>query len=73
MRFSSLIPFFAALVLAEDQGKGCNPDKYTMGCSGLNVVKCYTWGNRPSPTWNFVETCEKVCCNGICTDTKEGC
>ncbi|CAI0649442.1 unnamed protein product [Colletotrichum noveboracense] len=39
----------------------------------MNIVKCYTWPGRSSPTWNFVETCEKVCCNGICTDTKEGC
>ncbi|UQC91437.1 uncharacterized protein CLUP02_16972 [Colletotrichum lupini] len=53
MRFSNFVPFFAASILAEDQGKGCNPNKYTMGCSGLNVVKCYTWEGRTSPTWNF--------------------
>nr|XP_036587990.1 uncharacterized protein CTRU02_02002 [Colletotrichum truncatum]KAF6799131.1 hypothetical protein CTRU02_02002 [Colletotrichum truncatum] len=68
-----LLPLLAALVLAENQGQGCNPDKYTMGCSGQNIVKCYTWEGRSKPTWNFVQSCSdsnQKCCNGICTSNK---
>ncbi|KZL84453.1 hypothetical protein CI238_03557 [Colletotrichum incanum] len=47
---SLLIPF----ALAADQGKGCDINGgVTVDCSGDNVVECYTWAGRDSPTWNF--------------------
>ncbi|KAK1672978.1 hypothetical protein BDP55DRAFT_236608 [Colletotrichum godetiae] len=51
--FSIVLSILLPFALAADQGKGCDLGS-ALGCSGDNVVECYTWPGRDKPTWNYV-------------------
>ncbi|KAK1701844.1 hypothetical protein BDP67DRAFT_294148 [Colletotrichum lupini] len=39
--------------ISANQGKGCDL-KNAFGCSGNNIVQCYTFPGRNEMTWNYV-------------------
>ncbi|KAK0372907.1 hypothetical protein CLIM01_09729 [Colletotrichum limetticola] len=54
--------------ISANQGKGCDL-KNAFGCSGNNIVQCYTFPGRNEMTWNYYQSCAdkgQICSGNVC-------